>query len=80
MTEIDFNKAVVEAWGFAEFLKEAEPLLKDGWKFDFNDNDAYPQKFGDQFVATLVKEAVELTPPPTTETANKRGRPAKVGE
>lgn len=46
----------VETYGVAEFLKELEPLLKDGYSLDFTENDNYPQSYGAFYSCVVVKD------------------------
>lgn len=47
---------IVETYGVAEFLKELEPLLKDGYSLDFTENDNYPQSYGAFYSCIVVKD------------------------
>lgn len=50
----------VETYGVAEFLKELEPLLKDGYSLDFTENDNYPQSYGAFYSCVVVKDKGEV--------------------
>ena len=47
---------IVETYGVAEFLKELEPLLKNGYSLDFTENDNYPQSYGAFYSCIVVKD------------------------
>jgi hypothetical protein len=49
----------VEGWGLAEFLREFQDLVLDGWYVDFNENDGYPVNIGGLCHAKMVKTAQE---------------------
>ena len=51
---------IVETYGVAEFLKELEPLLKDGYSLDFTENDHYPQSYGAFYSCVVVKDKGEV--------------------
>lgn len=50
---------VVQGYYLAEFCQKIEPLIKDGWSFDFESNERYPTSFGSFYSATLVKDIQE---------------------
>jgi hypothetical protein len=52
----------VEGWGLAEFLREFQDLVLDGWYVDFNENDGYPVNIGGLCHAKMVKTALEAIP------------------
>ena len=56
LDKINENKIKVETYGLADFLKLVEPLLGEGYSFDFEDNDAYPQSYGSFYSCILVKK------------------------
>lgn len=45
----------LEAWGIAEFIREFQQLVKDGWWVDFEENDSYPINIGGLMHAKLHK-------------------------
>lgn len=49
----------VETYGIAEFLKLVEPLIKDGYSFDYETNENYPQSYGAFYSAIMVKKGTE---------------------
>ena len=59
----------VQQYGLAEWLAEVEELMNQGYKFDFESNENYPQSIGHMFTAVLVpkedkkKVAALLRPP-----------------
>ena len=60
----------VEEYGFAEWLAQVEPLLRDGYKFDFVTNENFPVGYGQMYTATLVpKTEVLVGKKETTEVA-----------
>lgn len=44
----------VENYGLAEWLTEIEQVINQGYEFNFNDNDKFPQSIGYMFYAILV--------------------------
>lgn len=57
MQEKNYDGSIkVETYGVAEFLKELEPLLKDGYSLDFTENDNYPQSYGAFYSCVVVKD------------------------
>ena len=52
-----------------------EPLLKEGWSFDFESNENYPQSYGSYLSATLVLLNKEVKEEP-----KKAGRKPKLQE
>jgi len=44
----------VENYGLAEWLAEVEQVINQGYKFDFETNQHYPQTMGYLFTAILV--------------------------
>ena len=52
----------VEEYGFAEWLAQVEPLLRDGYKFDFVTNENFPVGYGQMYTATLVPNTAVLVP------------------
>ncbi len=51
---------VVQGYYLAEFCQLIEPLLKDGWRFDYETNERFPTAFGSFYSATLVREEAEV--------------------
>jgi len=43
----------IEAYGFAEWLKEVQEVIQDGYKFDFESNDGYPLQIGTVYTAVM---------------------------
>lgn len=46
----------ISAYSLLEFCQQAQDLLQQGYKFDFDSNTNCPQQFGVLLVAGLVKE------------------------
>ena len=70
---------IVETYGVAEFLKELEPLLKDGYSLGFTENDHYPQSYGAFYSCVVVKDKDRGEVKGVEEVKEKKaGRPAKV--
>lgn len=75
----------VENYGLAEWLAEIEQVINQGYEFNFNDNDKFPQSIGYMFYAVLVPKNEGLVPKESTEVkpevkleVQKRGKLAKV--
>lgn len=77
LEKISENKVKVETYGLADFLKLVEPLLGEGYSFDFEDNDAYPQSYGSFYSCILVKKEVQEDNPESEE-KKKAGRKPKA--
>lgn len=61
MQEKNHDESIkVETYGVAEFLKELEPLLKNGYSLDFTENDHYPQSYGAFYSCVVVKDKGEV--------------------
>ena len=60
-------KQEVAGYNLAEFVRLAEQLINDGWKFDFDTNAHFPTSFGSFFSATMVKEEVQESFPEVTQ-------------
>jgi len=43
----------VENYGFAEWLKEVQEVIQDGYEFDFDSNDGYPLQIGTVYTAVM---------------------------
>jgi len=43
----------VENYGFAEWLKEVQEVIQDGYEFDFESNDGYPLQIGTVYTAVM---------------------------
>lgn len=77
----------VVAYNLPDFLASTQKLIQEGWEFDFEKNEHFPQMIGFQFVATLVKPSTEVQPlqekqPEKTEDApevQQEEQPAKRG-
>lgn len=50
----------VVAYNLPDFLASTQKCIQEGWEFDFEKNEHYPQMIGFQFVATLVKPSTEV--------------------
>lgn len=83
----------LEAWGLAEFLREFQDLVKQGWLVDFEENDGFPVNIGGlchaKLVQTKTEEFVEedvvseeksdtIEAPKQEAPVKKAGRPAKA--
>ena len=44
----------VEDYGFAEWLAQVEQVIKQGYEFDFVNNENYPVGYGSMYTAVLV--------------------------
>lgn len=44
----------VEEYGFAEWLAQVEQVIKQGYEFDFVNNENYPVGYGSMYTAVLV--------------------------
>ena len=71
-------KQEVAGYNLAEFVRLAEQLINDGWKFDFDTNAHFPTSFGSFFSATMVKEEVQETPQEVVQEAVPRGRKKNI--
>lgn len=49
----------LESWGLAEFVREFQELVKDGWIVNLDDNDGFPVNIGGLCHAKLVKVVVQ---------------------
>lgn len=74
-TNIDENTVMVITYGFVDFLQETYELVKQGYAFDFEDNQSYPQMIGHHFQA-ILKKVPESTEETSKEDKPKRGRPS----
>lgn len=57
----------VEEYSLAGWLAEVETVIKQGYTFDFNSNETFPQAFGSMYTvlmipATLPQEDIDLEP------------------
>jgi hypothetical protein len=82
----------LEAWGLAEFVREFQDLVKDGWYVDLTCNDSYPVNIGGLCHAKLHKlppledfvgdDVISEEKSDTVETPKqmtpKKGRPSEV--
>lgn len=74
------QKKTVEAYSLGEFCTLVEPLLKEGWSFDFESNENYPQSYGSYLSATLVLSNQEVKQEEIKEEPKKAGRKPKLQE
>ena len=44
----------VEEYSLAAWLAEVETVINQGYKFDFESNECFPQSFGSMYTAVLV--------------------------
>lgn len=44
----------VEEYSLAAWLAEVETVIKQGYKFDFESNDTFPQAFGSMYTVVMV--------------------------
>ena len=84
----------LEAWGLAEFVREFQDLVKDGWYVDLTCNDSYPVNIGglchaklhklpplEDFVESFVdseEKSDTIEAPKQDAPAKKAGRPPKA--
>lgn len=47
---------IINAFSLLEFLEKAQEALINGYRFDFENNDNVPQRFGNQYSAYMRKE------------------------
>jgi len=72
------DRVSIEGYGLYEFCQKIEPLLQQGYRFEFESNAGFPVAYGTVYCATFVKEqpveqaltkeeaeAAELVPAPT---------------
>lgn len=59
----------IEDYGFAEWLAQVEQVIKQGYEFDFVNNENYPVGYGSMYTAVLVpvlvKEPEKVVPSAT---------------
>ena len=51
----------IEDYGFAEWLAQVEQVIKQGYEFDFVNNENYPVGYGSMYTAVLVPVKVNET-------------------
>ena len=90
-TEITSDEVIVSGYGLDNWLIDVEKAFEQGFKFDFTDNQAYPQQVGSHYQAIMKKVKVEesttkqaseqqegsQTSTESTETKGKPGRKPK---
>lgn len=63
----------IEEYSLAAWLAEVETVINQGYKFDFESNECFPQSFGSMYTAVLVpvtaKTEVLVGKKETTEVA-----------
>ncbi len=47
--------AVIEGNSLYDFLKEAQTLIQEGYEFDFETNEGFPQRIGLIYVSRMLK-------------------------
>lgn len=79
----------LDEYNFADFLREFQEAVLEGYRLDLDSNERYPQKFGSHLSAILVKseESTAVIEPEVTKEEpevkvqevqkNPRGRKAK---
>lgn len=50
----------IEDYGFAEWLAQVEQVIKQGYEFDFVNNENYPVGYGSMYTAVLVPTKEQL--------------------
>ena len=63
----------VEEYSLAAWLAEVETVIKQGYTFDFESNDTFPQAFGSMYTVTMVPvvpevETEKIAPSTTVDT------------
>ncbi len=57
--------AVIEGNSLYDFLKEAQTLIQEGYEFDFETNEGFPQRIGLIYVSRMLKpkpKTIEAAP------------------
>lgn len=49
---------LITGYSLLEFLAKAQEAILEGYRFNFDDNDSVPQKFGNVYEATMLLEQV----------------------
>lgn len=68
----------IETYSLYEFCQAVQEAVIDGYRFDFNSNDYFPQAFGSLMTAGMVKteeikqESVVQEPEQTTEAQEEK--------
>lgn len=69
ITEITQDEVIVSGYGLDNWLIDVEKAFEQGFKFDFTDNQAYPQQVGSHYNAIMKKpKTVKTKQKPTSET------------
>lgn len=68
------EKVRVEQHGLADFCKEIQRLMREGYEFDFDTNENYPTTFGSFYFAGMVKNVSEKAES-TTEVQDNQDEP-----
>lgn len=69
ITEITQDEVIVSGYGLDNWLIDVEKAFEQGFKFDFTDNQAYPQQVGSHYNAIMKKSKTTKTKQkPTSET------------
>jgi len=50
------DRVSIEGYGLHEFCQRIEPLLQQGYRFEFESNAGFPVAYGTVYCATFVKE------------------------
>jgi hypothetical protein len=50
----------ITTYSLYDFLQEVQEVIIEGYRFDFESNEAYPQQIGSVFTAILKKPSVEF--------------------
>lgn len=59
ITEITKDEVIVSGYGLDTWLADVEKAFEAGFRFDFTDNQAYPQQIASHFNAIMKKPKVE---------------------
>jgi hypothetical protein len=57
----DSDKIQVQNFGLAEWLKDIQQAINEGYEFDFESNSGYPQQIGHIYTCQMMPRSVELS-------------------
>jgi len=52
----------ITSYSFFEFCRDAQEAVLQGYRFDFDSNERYPQMFGSMLTAIMVKQEAKQEP------------------
>ena len=70
----------VEAYSLMEFCQKVQEAVQEGYVFDFESNENFPQKFGSFMGAGMVKEAEEVKQPEVEQIQEEQEQEVKQPE